>query len=191
MARFRIVCEGATPLIMHSARLVDPLDPIVREIRKVTAKRTKTDEDHEQVAHLEWLGGMYFEDEIGPYVPAANLQKCIVEGARLSRDGKKVERGVLIETLAVPVEYDGPRDLQRMYADKRFVHRAPVKVGQARVMRTRPVFRHWAVQCTGVFNGGVIDLDALRAATEAAGSLIGLGDGRPMFGRFVCNVEAE
>jgi hypothetical protein len=175
---------------MHNARLVDPLDPIVKQIREVTSKKIKTDDDHAEIAELEFLGGIYFEPDVGPYVPAGNLQKCITEGARLTRDGKKIERGVFIETPTIPVVYDGPTDLDKLFADKRFVHRVPVRNGTNRVMRTRPVFRRWALQATGMYDGSVINLQELRNAATSAGLMIGLGDGRPTFGRFTCTLEA-
>jgi hypothetical protein len=186
-----IACEGTSPLLMHNGRLVDPLDTVVKQIRMVSAKRRKTDDDHAEMAHLEWLGGMYFQPGVGPFIPAPNLQKCLVEGARLSKDGKKIERGVFIETMTVPVSYDGPRELEKLFADRRFVHRAPVKVGMNRVMRTRPVFPRWGLHATGMFDPTVIDLADLCNAAQVAGSMIGLGDGRPTYGRFTCTLEGS
>jgi hypothetical protein len=175
---------------MHSGRLIDPLDTVAKQIKAASGKRNKTDDDHAELAQLEWLGGLYYMAEIGPFVPALNLQKCLIEGARLSRDGKKVERGVLIETVFIPLEYDGPREPTEMYTDKRFVHRAPVKVMTSRVMRTRPQFWEWRLRAYGQLDSGVIDLVDLRQAADQAGAMIGLGDGRPTFGRFTCTVQA-
>ena len=191
MPRFRFTCEGTAPLLMHNARLADPLDPMTKQIREVSSKRSKTDDDHEELAHLEWLGGLYFLPDVGPFIPAANVQKCLVEGARFTKAGKKVERGVFIETAAVPVQYDGPRDLETLYADKRFVFRASVKVTTSRVMRTRPRFPHWALAAVGMFDSNVIDLADLAVAARSAGLMIGLGDYRPQFGRFTGTVKAD
>lgn len=176
---------------MHNSRLVDPLDTIAKQMKVVTARTKKTDSDHEELAHLEWLGGIYHDPDLGPYLPAPNLQKCLVEGARLSRDGKKVERGVFVETMMIPIGYDGPRDPQELYANKRFVHRAPVKVNSNRVMRTRPVFRSWTLEATGQFDETVINFEDLRTAAHTAGNMIGLGDGRPTYGRFECHLQAD
>ncbi|ROO52887.1 hypothetical protein EDC02_7838 [Micromonospora sp. Llam0] len=189
MPSFIFDLAGTAPLLMHNARLVDPLDTIVRQIRPISAKTKKTDDDHAEIAQLEWLGGLYHDPDVGPFIPAPNLTKCLVEGARLSRDGKKVERGVLIETMKVPVLYEGPREPAALYADTRHVHRAPVKVGNARVMRTRPVFPHWRLQARGVYDPAVINLADLRNAAHTAGALIGLGDGRPTYGRFVGTLD--
>ena len=189
MPRFTIICDGTAPLLMHNARLVDPLDTVAKQIKAVSGKLRKTDEDHEEMARLEWLGGIYFLPDTGPFMPGTNLQKCIIEGARLNKDGKKIERGVFLESIAIPVQYDGPRDLEHMYADKRFVHRAPVKVGMVRVMRTRPIIPHWRIETTGQFDPTVINLSDLRTAVEAAGSMIGIGDFRPTYGRFLSKLE--
>lgn len=176
---------------MHNARLIDPLDPISKKIRAVSGKMRKTDDDHAELAHLEWLGGIYFHAETGPFIPAPNLHKAIVEGARLKKDGKKVERGVLLETMLIPVQYDGPRDLETLFNDKRFVHRAPVKVMSARVMRTRPVFPAWTLKAIGHFDSAQIDEADLRHAAATAGVMIGLGDNRPTYGRFTTTLDVE
>lgn len=189
--KFVIRCESLSPLLMHNARLVDPLDTITKKIREVSGKTAKTDADHAEIAQLEWLGGIYFQPTVGPFIPAPNLLKCLVEGARLSKDGKKIERGVLIETMMIPLGYDGPRDLETLYADSRHVHRAPVKVGVNRVMRTRPVFPDWRIEATGQYDSSVINLDSLRQAARTAGAMIGLGDGRPTYGRFTCTLDGD
>lgn len=190
MPRFALTCTGTSPLLMHSARLVDPLDSIVKQIKEYSSKTKKTDDDHEMVGKLEWMGGMYYDQTVGPFIPAPNLQKSIVEAARLSKGGKKIERGVLIETMMIPVDdYDGPREITAMYEDKRFVHRAPVKVGMNRVMRTRPVFPTWTITCTGMYDPAVINYADLEAAAVTAGNMIGLGDNRPTYGRFITKME--
>ena len=57
MAEFIIDITGTSALLMHNARLADPLDPITKEKAKVSSKRKKTEEDQELLSHLEWQGG--------------------------------------------------------------------------------------------------------------------------------------
>ena len=191
LPRFVLTCIGKAPLLMHNGRLIDPLDTIAKQIKAVSSKTRKPDEDHAELAKLEWLGSIYFQPGTGPFVPSLNLQKALVEGARLSRDGKKIERGVVFDTVVVPLEYDGPRDPVDLFEDKRFVSRMPVKVGQARVMRTRPSFPAWRLTATGQYDGSVLDLADLRHAADVAGSMIGLGDSRPAYGRFTSTLEGD
>jgi hypothetical protein len=49
---------GVGPMLMHSSRLADPLDPQSKALSKVTSKRHKTDADHHRIAELEWFGSL-------------------------------------------------------------------------------------------------------------------------------------
>jgi len=189
LPRFLVTCQGRSPLIMHNGRLVDPLDTITKKIKEVSSKRAKTDEDHEEMAKLEWLGGIYFDASVGPFVPAPNMLKCLIEGARLNKSGKQIERGVFLETITIPLVYDGPRELETLYITTGFRHRVPVTIGKAKVMRTRPIFNEWGLRAHGMFDGSVINFANLQTAARMAGQMIGLCDGRPLYGRFHCDVE--
>jgi hypothetical protein len=189
MARFRMTCIGTSPLLMHNSRLANPLDPIVKEIRVYSKKRTKTDDDHEQLAKLEHAGGMYWAEGVGPYIPGANVRKVLIEAARKTKQGKLVEQGVFIDTLYNPLAYDGPRDLEGLWADKNFVDIACVKVMNARLMRTRPVFHTWACNTEATYDKTLLDFKQINEIAQTAGAYIGLGDYRPLYGRFRVEVE--
>jgi hypothetical protein len=189
MPRFRMTCTGTKPLLMHNARLSNPLDEVAKAMKRVSGKRLKTDEDHEELARLEHLGGLYFHDDLGPFLPGQNFERCLVDAARITKAGKKIERGVFVDTDVNPVEYVGPRTIEKLWADENFRHAAPVKVGTARVTRTRPQFREWQVTVGGTFDASVINLAELDEIARTAGMMIGLGDWRPRFGRFAAVVE--
>lgn len=189
MIRFTLTIEGTAPLLVHNSRLSDPLDPATKALKKVSSKRTKTDEDHAEVSHTEFLGGLYLDPDVGPYLPGENIAATLFEGAKLNKLGVKVKRGVLIETDVNPIAYTGPRDAESLWTNGAFVHRASVKVGTSRVIRTRPIFRDWRVQADGVLDDTQLDLDQLAQIADNAGAFIGLGDWRPRFGRFVAKVE--
>jgi hypothetical protein len=139
---------------------------------------------------LEFIGGLYYDPAAGPYVPADNLRKCLIEGARFNKGGKNIERGLFLTSLVNPLMYDGPRDVEEMLEDPRFVSRVPVTVGRAKVMRTRAIFTEWEVQATGWFNDQVIkNVAVLETALNDAGSLVGMGDRRPTYGRFIGKLE--
>jgi len=174
---------------MHNVRLADPLDPIARQLKRVSSHRNKTDEQHEEMARLEHMGGLYMDPVIGPFIPGQNIERCLVEAARITRAGKKIERGVFIETDVNPLSYDGPRDVDGLWKDARFRHRAAVGVTTNRVMRTRPLFMSWRVEAEGSFDPDVISIEEFSDIAATAGLMIGLGDYRPRFGRFAGTVE--
>lgn len=188
MIDFTITLTGTAPLLMHNSRLSNPLDPAAKALKKVSGKRQKTDEDHEQMARLEFAGGLYLDPDVGPYIPGENIARALVDGAKLTKMGVKVTRGVFISTDVNPLAYSGPREEQELW-DAGWRHMASVKVGTARVMRCRPWFPEWRVQADGVLDPAVLELEDLASIADNAGSLIGLGDWRPRFGRFTATVE--
>jgi hypothetical protein len=175
---------------MHSDRLVNHLDPLTRAKKKITDKaRNMTDDDREEVSRLEFLGGLYYEPDIGPYLPGPNVQKCLLETARASRKGKKIERGVFITTSVNPLSYSGPRDPDELWKDKNFVYMHTVKQGKGRIVRCRPMFRQWKADAEGDLDTEQINWDQFVDIAETAGQITGLGDWRPTYGRFTAVVE--
>lgn len=188
--KVRISIVGAAPLLCHNIRLSDPLDPIAQEMKSFSKKRVKTEDDLFQLARLEFLGGLYVADGIGPYLPGANVEKSIVEGARVTKQGKQVERGLFVTDNEVPLIYHGPRSPEALWADENFRSRMSVKVGQARVMRTRPIFHEWALDVDAQVDPGLLAVDTLQSIVTDAGAMVGLGDYRPRYGRFTATVES-
>lgn len=189
MIEFNITITGTAPLLMHSSRLSNPLDPATKAIKKVSGKRTKTDDDHLELARLEHAGSLYFDETIGPYIPSDNIWRSLFDGAKKHKFGVKVKEGVVFQTDVNPLSYNGPRSIDGLWEDENFRHTASVKVGTARVTRTRPMFREWITEATGLLDPNVLDLEDLRMIAETAGSLIGLGDWRPRYGRYIAQIE--
>jgi hypothetical protein len=134
--RLRLV--GTKRLIMHCGRLADPLDPISKDLARLTGKRAKTEADHEEIGRVEWNGGLWL-DGGKPAVPAEALMATFVAAARLRRRTMQAEAGLVVYHNAALV-YDGPDDMDQLWEDERFRFRAGVVVNGNRTMRTRPVF---------------------------------------------------
>lgn len=181
---------GTAPLLMHNARLADPLDPMTRELKKVTSKTRKTDDDHAEMARLEFLGGLYCDPDVGPFIPGDNVFRALVDAARKRKLGKKVTEGVFVTTTINPIAYTGPRTPDGLWKAGGFVNRASAKVGMARVNRTRPQFNDWRTQATVYVDTDVLDVDDLRDIVDIAGRLVGLGNWRPRYGRFEGELKA-
>ena len=91
----KVEITGSRPLLMHSDKFADPLNPLTKAHKELTSKRKKTDEDHEAIARSEWIGGMYI-DEDGPYLPGVNVEAALIAGAKLSKLGTQLKRSVEI-----------------------------------------------------------------------------------------------
>lgn len=182
---FRLV--GVSPLLMHSCRGSDPLDPDVKEHKKLTSNRKKTDEIHDLIARSEWALGLYYDEKIGPYLPTMNIRASLIGGAKFKKLGATVKRSTLVTEAKARLEYDGSRDRNELY-EEGFVNRMSCGVGQSRIMRTRPEFPEWSCEMELHYDDEQIQLDQVKEAFETAGKLIGIGDFRPecggMYGRY-------
>lgn len=187
---FRITMTGTSAVLMHNGRLADPLDPATKSLRAATAKRGKTDDDLANVSRLEMVGGLYFDPDTGPYLPADNLWATLRDAAKKTRQGKLVIEGVIITSEVNPLVYPGPRDLPSLTENPNFVFRKTVVVQRQRIVRTRPIFQQWKCDAEGILDESVLDFADLKAIADRAGQLVGIGDWRPRFGRFEATVEA-
>ncbi len=87
------------------------------------------------------------------------------------------------------VKYDGPKDKDKLFEDKRFTLRKGVAIQKSRLIRVRPMIpTGWELSFTLEFDDTILNRKSLVKAMVDAGALIGLGDWRPKFGRFT--VEA-
>jgi hypothetical protein len=185
MIKYDIQLDGTRPLLMHNIRaLGDPLHPVAKAIKRVSAKRKKTEEDHLEMRKLEFFGGLYMDDEEGPYVPAVNFMRCLVDAARITREGKNVERGVIVLNDIGRLEYGGPRTAEGLWEDESFRSIEMVRVGQARVARCRPMFRNWSTSFEAQVDTAIMSPEDFDEILHKAGNMVGLGDFRPRFGRF-------
>ena len=180
---------GTSPLLHHNPRMVDPDFELNREIKKLTSKRKKTDEDLRQIERLEWYGGLYTEGDV-IVQPTSKVRKCLINTARISKAGKMVERALSFSTLNAKLDYEGPRTIDELFADVRFRSRLSVGVAGKRVMRVRPQFFPWAMRVAGLFiEDAGLNVDELERIVELAGLVEGIGDNRVNgYGRFTGKV---
>jgi hypothetical protein len=193
--KLRLIGEGTRPLLMHNVQLASPMNKYAKELSRLNKAKPsskRTDEDRLEIAKIEWEGGLYFEPEIGPYVPASWIFKSLLEGARSGRRGQKIEGGVTVVEMIHPLIYKGPRDIAGMWGDNgtsEFVDFRTVRVGQAKVDRCRPIFRQWAFEAELLIDPTVIDPDEVADIANISGRLKGMGDYRQQYGRFEATIE--
>lgn len=183
---------GTRPLLMHNGHLADPLNPIAKEIKKVTGKRNKTDEDHYEIARLEVLGGLYLDENSEPCIPARVLWGVICGkggAARRMKSGTAAKAGISISG-NFPLEYDGPRDPAEIVKCPELQHRELVTVQRSRVARTWPFFKEWAAVIEVSYNTDYVNDEEIRQWLNIAGT-VGIGDYRPSYGTFSVKILDE
>lgn len=182
----KVRITGTRPLLMHSDKFADPLNPLTKAHKELTGKRKKTDEDHEAIAKSEWLGGLYIDDN-GPYLPGVNIEAAMIGGGKLSKLGTALKRSVEVMDEKCHIEYDGPATVEKLW-EAGFYDARSVKVQSARIMRYRPMFRQWACECEIAFDPDSINREQVIMCLQDGGQYCGVGDYRPKFGRFTVEV---
>lgn len=191
MQTIKLKLIGQSPLLMHSDRFANPLDEATKGHKVLTSKRKKLDEDHADIAKSEWLGALYHDADLGPFLPGQNIKSALVGAAKIQRLGAAFKRAVLVLDDRCKLEYTGPRDQEKMFANPRFVDARSVVVGTSRIIRYRPKFSDWTTTVEIMYSPEMIEREDVIRAAENAGLFVGLCDYRQekggAFGRF--NVE--
>jgi hypothetical protein len=194
MNKLRLRWTGISPLLMSSSELINPLSPKTKAIKKFTSKKGKTDDDHEQIALLEWEFLMYYDAKIGPYMPTSNIKSALMQGGAPRKMGPKLALTVIeAPNMKAPLMYEGPRDLNKLRANiDEWSLTVAVVVQRARVMKCRPMFRDWAIEFDVIYDESQVQEDDIITASQTAGNIVGIGAWRPKckgeYGRFKSEV---
>ncbi len=187
MNQMKAKIVGTSHLKMHNERLANPLDEVTKRLKAITSKKKKTDDDYVAMMEIEFEGGLYFDEKIGPYLPSKNIKAMIGEGARKTRGGVNVSESLQILEAKTPLIYKGPRDVAGMWKAKLY-DVSGVGVGPKRIMRTRPMFFPWSAEFTICYDISVINRESLIEYLTTAGARTGFMDHRPEFGKFELHV---
>ena len=190
MKKLHIKLNGLNTLMMHSPKTVNPLHPLAIEMKKYTSKRKKTEDDYQKLSELEWEAGLYYDDANGLHIPAECIMKTMVNGAKLNKLGKDVERYVQAVDACAPLDIGTTFSIDKMRHDLKFYDIRNVVVDRKRIIRTRPRFDVWRCEFDVLFDETHIDIDAIARALENAGKYVGLCEGRQLgYGRFAAAID--
>ncbi len=170
-------------MLMHNGQLANPLNPITKMMKAATGTRNKTDADYEQLGNLEYQGSLYLNKDMMPVIPAHMLGAFVHAGAKKFKQGKDALAGILVEDDAVISYAGGPMTIEELIDSPDHRLTVGVKVGQSKVMRTRPLFKDVAFTFTVEFDPELINGEDIRKWVSAACLRVGLGDWRPRYGR--------
>lgn len=193
MKVIKLKWTGIRPMIMHNGRLADPTDPIAQKIADIVRKGSKkmTEEDYALRDRLEWEGGLYWTDGVGPVIISDAIERTIQFGAQKSRKGKDVKAAMICSEAEYPLKFkfNGEMTKDNLYNDGGFVIRKGVIINRNRVIRVRPMFpTGWNITFDLEYDEHVLNERTIIKANEDAGTYVGLNDWRPKYGRFIVEV---
>lgn len=188
MKKLNYRIKGTSPLLMHSDKTANPLHPLTKKLKEFTKKRSKTDEDMEAIARVEFEAGCYYEN--GKYImPSPVLDATFLASAKMFKMGVLWKQACFISDDAL-FEFKNQKIApNKLFDIPGYCDIRTVKVGQAKTMRCRPVFAHWEFSFTVVLDEAKLNESEIDNIVKNAGLYVGLCDYRPRYGRF--EVEKE
>lgn len=177
MSEIAFKLKGLGPLVMNNGEKADPDSEFVAAMAEARAANDKkSKEGRDRIARIDWQGGLYMDDKLGPVIPEANLIKCVVQGAAPQKKGKEFDAYLSVSKPFVRLDYPGPRDLDGMWnanmKDRRLVS-GNGKPGGPKVIRVRPLFKDWSLSFS-MFADEDVSTESLIQAWQYAGKRIGL-----------------
>lgn len=187
---------GLNECLFHSGQLANPKNEYAKAMKAITKKRNRTEEDMDELARLEFFGGLYTRgseqdpDDLALHGgvigwPGNNVKTMLVTAAKKRKLGKDFRYAIFCEEFYPFDDFAGPKDPAARwdeYADIR-----GVKVSTSTCMRCRPIFDDWTMTVSVHYLPQEVDRGVIIDVMHLAGAIIGLSDFRPEFGRF----EAE
>ena len=182
----KVQLRGAAQMILHNGQTSNPLNRFAKQLKSVSGKKNKTEEDIKQMAKIEFLAGWY-QNPAGEYtLPGHNIEAAMLEGAKKNKNGKLVQGGAFVvddPILVFPGSDKNPDELWERGENALMVS---VRVQRNRVMRTRPIIpQGWTARVEIRYDPQIVEPPTIIQALEVAGLERGLGDWRPKYGRFI------
>lgn len=195
LKNYTVHLKSLSPFVMHKDTLADPLHPLKKEMKQLSSIKTKQDEHYLAMAKIEWLAGLYYDDEIGLYLSSKMIIGCLRASARKEKKGLQM-KALIIDCLpgASLIGYEGktPDDLwktKNAKGEQIHVFTESVNVQKSKTMRTRPIFHKWEVKFKISLDTEILSEDEFKRILERAGFEYGVGELRPqlatgVYGRF-------
>jgi len=126
---------------------------------------------------------LYFDKEIGCYIPSKQLRAGLVKaGVNFKIKGRMGKTYKDMVNATIEIEPD-KIPLGKKTFD--YNHQEFVKIQRNQILRSRPAFKKgWEAEFNLLVLDDQMQKDILKEIAEYAGKFVGIGDWRPHFGRF-------
>lgn len=188
MKSIKVRYTGVDSLLQNNPQMSDPLNKYTKEMKQISSKRKKTDDDVMMMRKIELRAKIYHDAELGIYVPATWVTASIqgVSWAKAKIKKADIRAAVFASQPKLKLTYTdmgkvkSPIDI----VENEFFHNVmSLKQGQVRVVKATPIFNKWSFECTLDFDDTIINEAELKTLIEYGAQFGGFGDFRPTYGR--------
>lgn len=96
MKTLKFKIEGVCPLLQHDDKTANPFNEYAKQLKAISSKRKKTEDDLLEMARIEWLAGLYHTPQSGYFMKAECFEGSFYEAAKAKKLGKTFKEAVRI-----------------------------------------------------------------------------------------------
>lgn len=186
MQSIKFKMTGVCPLMMNNPQTVNPMNEYFKELKKLTSKRSKTDDDQNEIFHLKFLASCYVNNKGQYIVPQNMIFKSFEAGAKENKLGAKFQRSVFVfddAVLKFPENGCTPEELWQNHSEK-YVDIRPVGIQKSKVVTARLIIPEWSLNGEVFFDESQLNKSEVWLAMTNAGLRYGIGTYRQCYGRY-------
>ncbi|MGN1217135.1 MAG: hypothetical protein ACI4TD_04075 [Phocaeicola sp.] len=184
MREIKFKITGTTPLMLNNPQTVNPLNKYAKQLKDLTSKRTKTEEDLFEISHIKFLASLYTDSEGTYIIPNQHFERSVIEAAKERKLGKRFERSFHVFDRCVLDFKDKDKTPEELYQIGDYVDIRPVGVKNVKITTTRVIIFDWSTVVNCCFEDGQIDQKDVIDIFKIAGLRYGIGTYRSQFGKF-------
>jgi len=181
---------GNNEIRLNNPQAADPLNKYAKLMKEINAihHSKKTDADREKLEHISVESKLYFNDELGVWIPSTWIMAGLGGVSfKLVGIGKKVIReGIFMNQDKMKLKYSGMKSVKKIddiVLNPDFKAVEFHKIGTAKIAKGTPKFDHWSFEIDLDFDEEVITERELVSCVEMMVQRKGFGDYRPTYGR--------
>jgi len=188
MKNLKCKVVGHNEIRINNPQSADPLNKYAKEMKGFTAIRKKTDSDIEAMRNLEVESKLYFNEEIGVWIPSTWIMASIAgESFKQCKISKKNTRGaVFLNDFKVKLTYNGMKKVKTisdLVLNPDFRTTELLKQGMVKIAKSTPTFDGWSFEINFDFDEEVFTDSEIKKILKVAVERNGFGDFRPTYGR--------
>lgn len=186
-----VTIKGITPLIMSCPKATNFLDPEVKQFKALSQKRLKTDAEKEELLAKQWELGLYWNEDLGLYIPSEMITAGILHAAKVHKLGKKTIGIMTTQPIGYKLITPNHNDLNKLREDPKNKFIKDVVIQKSRVLANRPIFSQWKLEFDLEIDKDILNIDDLTNIIFTWSQKGGLGVWRPSspkpgsYGRFI------
>ena len=188
MKTIRFKIEGTQPMLQKNPQTVNPFNKFTKELKPLTAKKKKSDEDNDLIYRIQFESCFYINGSGQYIIPATHFWKSVTSAAKEQKLGKKFEQSFCVFEDCILDFPEKNLTPEQLYDEQSHVDIRDTGIKGSRIPACRAIFNDWSTIVECYYDENEINTEQVIQFMEIAGRRYGVGTYRQKFGRFNATV---